>query len=107
MDEKVRASIALYNSFSSWGGTLLSNRAIGLRKVDHYECYDSFDWEVQCLSKPSSSFRFPAPASGVRISVCPCITGSLIGPFLPPLDECLPRPVGLAVYWIRNLRVAQ
>lgn len=26
--------------------------------MDHYECYDSFDWEVQCVSKPSSSFIF-------------------------------------------------
>ena len=78
----MRASIAIFRRlFEFWGVPILSNRAIGLRKVDDYECYDSFDWEVQCLSKASPSFRFLHRELG--ISVRPYISRKevLLDPF--------------------------
>ena len=99
VDEEVRASIALYSwLFEFWDGPI----SIGLRKVDHYECYDSFDWAVQCLSKPSPSFRFLLLLWELGVSVRPCITRKevfigldpfLNSFFLAPL-LVLSRPLG-------------
>ena len=46
----------------NWGLSGPMLRAFGiqwdLRKVDHYECYDEFDWEVQWQKEGDSLARY-------------------------------------------------
>ncbi|KAJ0084247.1 hypothetical protein Patl1_29423 [Pistacia atlantica] len=36
-----------------------------LRKVDHYECYDEFDWEVQWQKEGDSLARYLLQPLGI------------------------------------------